>query len=553
MNNTLQKTLLSSVAGICLAAAPAVTAAQMAIDSLSGPITANEIASFKGYIATLTPGPTPWGAQNGTGHNEWADGNSGNALEALGLMYEATGDMEILNTMISWADKCTSERNDLLPASSGGHRVMWTGTIAKVWVPNDPTSSSATYAGGENGDTKAHIAYCALQILHTPSIWSTTVPDGDPFGYGATYLARAQNYVTRCDEGHDDYDHIFYTSAHLVRNPSNWPSGFHTMEANNIQMMLLGYLQRLAECHEILGDSPTRVSQYDLIVKTAATECINGMAACHPGTVSGHSVYAWCYYPWSVYPSSLESVGHAAYDMVGVWRAYNRSSYGFTLSKVKPFADALVYVMSKGGNNFSSSVDGTGTTQNYMQAQWLLLADWNSSVYDLVAGADLASGRYHTTTLMDASILWMKQRLYLKTGSWQIENVTSGKVLNQGGALTNGAPISQWTSLVSDNLKFTFVPASYGYYQIKSVKSSLDIVVSGASTANGALLVQWSLGSGGNDLWRAVPNSDGTWSFLNHKSGKAINNTGGSTANGTQYSQWTFGTSSNLKFTLLPQ
>ena len=61
------------------------------------------------------------------------------------------------------------------------------------------------------------------------------------------------------------------------------------MEANNIQMMLLGYLERLAECHEILGDNPTRVSQHDTIVKTAATECINGMAACHPGTVSGHS------------------------------------------------------------------------------------------------------------------------------------------------------------------------------------------------------------------------------------------------------------------------
>ena len=43
MNKTLQKTLLISVGCACLAAAPNVVVAQMAIDSLSGPITANEI------------------------------------------------------------------------------------------------------------------------------------------------------------------------------------------------------------------------------------------------------------------------------------------------------------------------------------------------------------------------------------------------------------------------------------------------------------------------------------------------------------------------------
>ena len=524
----------------------------MAIDSLSGPITQNEINSFKTYMNAQTPGPTPWGALNGTGKNAWADGTSGNALEAMGLMYEATGDIEILNKMISWADKCTSERNDLLPASQGGQRVMWTGTIAKVWAPNDPTSTEAKYAGGDNGDTKAHLAYCALLILHNPSIWNTTVPDGNPFGYGTTYLARAKNYILRCDAGHDDYDHIFYTSAHLIRNPSGWPSNFHTMEANNIQMMLLGYLQRLAECHEILGDDPTRLAAYDLIVKTAAAECINGMAGCHPTTVSGQPCYGWCYYPWSVYPNNLEVVGHAAYDVLGVWRVYQRSSYGFTLSKVKPFANAVVYVMSKGNNTFSSVVDGSGGTQNNMQSQWILLADWNPSVYDLIATANLASGGPNSP-LMDATILWMKQRRYLQANAWQIQNVTSGKVLNQGGSLTNGSPISQWSTASSDNLRFNFVPASYGYYEIKSVKSGRDVVVSGASTANGALLVQWSLGSGGNDLWKPAQNSDGTWSFYNHKSGKVIDNAGGSLVNGTQYDQWTAGTSGNLKFVLIAQ
>lgn len=553
MKKTPRSILSVSLAFACVALSMSVHGAQMAIDSLTGPLTTNEVGTFKTYMATQTPGQTPWGTLGGTGHNEWADGNSGNALEAMGLMYEASGDITILNTMISWADKCTSERNDLMSAANGGQRVMWTGHINKVWVPNDPTSSTATYAGGENGDTKAHIAYCALEILKNPSIWSTTVPDGNPFGYGATYFQRATNYVARCDQGHDDYDHIFYTSTNTVRNPSNWPSGFHTMEANNIQMMLLGYLERLAECHEILGDDPARVTQYDNIVKAAGTECINGMAACHPGTVSGQSVYAWGYYPWSVYPSQVESVGHAAYDMIGVYRVYNRSSYGFTLSKVTPFANALVDVMSQGANNFSASVDGSGGTQNYMQAQWLLLADWNSSAYDLVAAADLASGRYKTTTLMDATILWMKQRRYLTGNTWEIQNVTSSKVLNQGGSTTNGSPISQWTAGSSDNLKFTFLPTGYGYYQINSVKSGKDVVVQSASTANGANLIQWTFGSAGNDQWMPVQNTDATWTFYNLHSGKVINNTGGSLTNGSPYSQWTAGTSNNLKFNLLPQ
>src|SRR5208337_2335792 len=112
----------------------------------------------------------------GTGHNYWADGTPGRELEALGMMYEVSGNMTILNQMVSWSDICVSQRNDLMSAANGGQRVMWTGLIDKVWVPNDPTSAEAGYAGGENGDTEAHLAYCALEILNTPSIWNTTVP-----------------------------------------------------------------------------------------------------------------------------------------------------------------------------------------------------------------------------------------------------------------------------------------------------------------------------------------------------------------------------------------
>ena len=124
--------------------------ASMAIDSLSGPVTQNEINSFISYMQSQSPPPTPWGALNGTGHNAWADGTAGRELEAMGEMFEISSNMTILNQMVNWSDYCTSQRNDLMAATNGGQRVMWTGLIDKVWVPNwptDPTDDQSQYCG----------------------------------------------------------------------------------------------------------------------------------------------------------------------------------------------------------------------------------------------------------------------------------------------------------------------------------------------------------------------------------------------------------------------
>src|SRR5207253_2343205 len=90
-----------------------------------------------------------------------------------------------------------------------------------------------------------------------------------------------------------------------------------------------------------------------------------------------------------------------------------------------------------------------------------------------------------------------------------------------------------------------------GYYEIKSVKSGMDVVVSKAATTNGAPLIQWTLGSAGNDQWKPVL-TNGNWVFFNLHSGLVINNPGGSTANGTQYSQWRWANSPNEEFSLIP-
>src|SRR5689334_20313248 len=64
----LSRLLMCVVALCCGRAAHGAT---MAIDSLTGPVTQNEIDSFKAYMLTQVPPETPWGDLNGTGHNAW--------------------------------------------------------------------------------------------------------------------------------------------------------------------------------------------------------------------------------------------------------------------------------------------------------------------------------------------------------------------------------------------------------------------------------------------------------------------------------------------------
>jgi len=137
---------------------------------------------------------------------------------------------------------------------------------------------------------------------------------------------------------------------------------------------------------------------------------------------------------------------------------------------------------------------------------------------------------------------------------YQVQNLASGLVLNNQGSLTNGSKITQWSSSsTSDNLRWTFIPTSNGYYQINSVKSGKDAVVQGVSTADGAKIIQWSFNSNGNDQWKPVFNSDGTCTFFNLHSGLVLEDPGSSLSTSTQMDQWSTNGGSNQKWILLRQ
>lgn len=154
-------------------------AQSLKIEALSGSVTPTELDSFKTFMKAQRPPVTPW---QGPGHNAWSFGPGGRNLEAMGMMFEATGDLEVLNLMVAWSDECVSQRNDFLSEERGGRRVMWTGRVEKVWCPEAPTHKNALYAGCETEDAIAHFVYCAKLILQRPALWRRTVSDGNPRG-----------------------------------------------------------------------------------------------------------------------------------------------------------------------------------------------------------------------------------------------------------------------------------------------------------------------------------------------------------------------------------
>ncbi len=287
------------------------------------------------------------------------------------------------------------------------------------------------------------------------------------------------------------------------------------------------------------------------------------MANCHPTTVNGDTVYAWGYYPWSVYPANIESVGHGAYDMIGVYRAYARAGYGYSLSLVRPFANALLDVMNVSTNTFSGSVNGTGTTQNYMQQQWLLLADMRASVYDVVAAADLASGRYKTTPYMTAAILWMKNRRlqeFAVAAAPSSQTVTAGSGTSYSVTLTPLGGFTGTVSLTASGLpsgaSASFNHGSVNLSAISACSTNVTLNVSTSSTTPAGTYTLTVSGTSGSVTQSTTvsltvaANFTGVFQVQNEASGMVLNNQG-SLTNGSAITQWSITTSSNLEWTFI--
>jgi len=378
------------------------TRAGMVLQGLSGPVTGTEISSFE----TFMQGQPPTNSQ--TYDNTLADGNTGMNAEALGLMYEVTNDPAILNMMIVYSDTIISLRNDFTD-----RRVMWDGNVDPVWLTKPSGQSDSGYAGCENNDIVGHVAYCARLILQTPALWNTTVPDGNPHGYGVTYFQRATNYIAQMEVVQDSYmiPYFIDSSTHRITAPTSsaWTSLNENTTAWNRQMMFMNGFQRLSECHQLLGDNPAKVALYDSIVSAAMSWFFSSL---QPGSASGHPVYNWTYCPTC--SGSEDNTLHSTYDIWGSTRAYASGRYGVSNSTLVGFANTLQYVMNIATNTISyyvNGTDGSNGSRNFIYPGWMPIC--YSDPCDFAITANMDSSRQSSTPIYDAMILWIKNARYV--------------------------------------------------------------------------------------------------------------------------------------------
>ncbi len=402
-----------------LALAFGARAQSMSVENLDGPVTTNEVNSFVSYIQTLNPVVWP---NTGSMENEYAQGHSGENIKAMGLMYEISGNADILNRMIYFCDTLLSQRNDLL-AAPNGQRVYWNGKISPAW-PGQALGTSPVYSTSASGDCVGHLANCARLILQTPSLWSVTVPDGNPFGFGVTYLDRAKTYVTQADY---TFSNCFFPDMLTLTNPGLtnvycYPAGSPYQPGNQYpwnQAMMMNYpLQNLAIAHTLLGDNPALASQYDNLVQTNVGRFFTDPTVSQLRTDSaGNLAYDWAYNPSA---NGGEDSNHGSLDVAGFYRAFATGRYGIAPAQMKPFANTVTDIMTLTiGSYYAGTVEGCTTctghagTTTYLRSGYFLTAEFRpDQYYNMVQGLHISAPGTTTSTDAFSRLMWIKNRRY---------------------------------------------------------------------------------------------------------------------------------------------
>ena len=387
------------------------------IDSLDGEVTKHEIDTFISGVAAMTIPTSQWA---GGTHNLLADGEGGLTLEGINDLYTVAAEipglgverMQLLNLGVKWNDAWLSHRND---QPLGEHRVMWTGKVEPVWPPDAPPSQ---YAGCEVGDTVGHLAYTALNIVSTPSIWNETVPDGDPHHFGVSYLERAKTYVTMSEFSMSTFftKNFIDPATHEIRPPASneWVKQNENVDAWNRQMMFLHAYQTLGQIHQVLKDDAALAALYKSIV-TVSTDAFVKNAQPRKAP-DGTPVYDWGYGNMGDVKERLigESTGHGQYDIWGLTRAYRAGYTNATRQQMKTYADTVAHVIRLGNDSYADTVDRSGRESrpsNYLYQGYFYLSPYNPEIYKPAASAAIAARVQSTSAGMTATILWAKHAL----------------------------------------------------------------------------------------------------------------------------------------------
>jgi hypothetical protein len=401
--------VLLLLAAAALAAEPPPPAAPLIVEEGLGAVTDREILAFKQFLRTV---PLP----KDNIRNAIVYGPAGSASEAVGRVFEMSGDVELLDRMIAFADAMLAARND-----SQTGIILWTGDRAPVWPNSLAKEGTPAYAGSENGDVVGHIANTArLILLHKP-LWEKNVPDGDPHHFGATYQARAETYVREMDRTadvfllkwfvHPDTQRLYQPASSAYEAAARAGSAGVPVPWNQ-QAMLNNGFQRLAEAHALLGDAPDRVRQYEAIVQASVDWFFAEVECCEVG---GKPCYKWAYLPGEKPIRHYEDTGHGGYDVALLYRAYQSGRYGITKDMLLPFTNTVSCILAQPNHRYVDRVNGIQGSKRPpggLGSHWIDLCEFDPTLYpDLYA---VNKARIKSSPDLTANLWWARQRIHLQ-------------------------------------------------------------------------------------------------------------------------------------------
>lgn len=379
-----------------------------------GVVTQQELDSFKDFVREK-----PVATDNIGNKMLWGFSNAGADTEALGMMYELTGDTELLDMMIKFADAMLEYRND---PDTGW--MIFTGKRELVW-PNGGDASMVVGAGPEMGTIVMYIVNAAKHILNHPSLWDKTVPIGDPYGFGVTYKERAMKFIEESERTVEEFllptfvqevdgvpKLVFPNTKEFQAVKGSTPDHPGKPIMWNQQVLMWSGLMALNDVYELLEVNPEKIAYYDEIIQASVNDFIYDL---RPYQIDGHNVYTWDYWPNGTTKVEEAAGAHAAYDNVGLYWAYLKGKYDVPESVLTHIANTLNYVVwDEDEKKFSYKVDGTTPGSNTMRtvlwSEWLAASEFNRDVYDKVVNADWMN-QASTTPIFAAWTYWMEDRL----------------------------------------------------------------------------------------------------------------------------------------------
>jgi len=137
----------------------------------------------------------------------------------------------------------------------------------------------------------------------------------------------------------------------------------------------------------------------------------------------------------------------------------------------------------------------------------------------------------------------------IANGTYSLRNRSTGLMLDNLGATTDGALVGQWNDNPSPNQNWVLTNVGGAVYTVTCVTGG-KLLDSLGHTTDGSTIGQWSNSGSTNQRWTITNLGGGFYKLTNVASGKCLD-TGGGTANGSTMQLWFDNTSFNQQWQIV--